>query len=102
MPSEAIRCSDCGATFKGVPSWLATAKVKFTCTNCPKRPSRAVARFEQPIVTAAVPNADREVDMDATDMDEIDEEADLDVGADTWKMSRKKKTSERRVCKQTK
>ena len=82
MPSEAIRCSDCGATFRGVPSWLATAKVKFTCTNCPKRPSRAVARFEQPIVTAAVPNADREVDMDAADMDEIDEEADLDVGAD--------------------
>ena len=82
MPSEAIRCSDCGATFRGVPSWLATARVKFTCTNCPKRPSRAVARFEQPIVTAAVPNADREVDMDAADMDEIDEEADLDVGAD--------------------
>ena len=82
MPSEAIRCSDCGATFKGVPAWLATAKVKFTCTNCPKRPSRAVARFEPPAVTAAVLDADPEVDLDAAEMDEADEEADLDIGAD--------------------
>jgi DNA-directed RNA polymerase subunit RPC12/RpoP len=80
MPSEAIRCSDCGATFKGVPSWLITAKVKFTCTNCPKRPSRAVARFDPPIVTAAV--LDPEADLDAVEIDEVDEEADLDIGAD--------------------
>ena len=78
MPSEAIRCSDCGATFKGVPSWLGTAKVKFTCTNCPKRPSRAVARFEPP-VAAAVLDADPEADLDVAEMDEIDEEADLDI-----------------------
>lgn len=82
MPSEAIRCSDCGATFKGVPSWLATAKVKFTCTNCPKRPSRAVARLEPPVAPATVLDADPEAELDAAEMDEIDEEADLDVGAD--------------------
>ena len=85
MPSEAIRCSDCGATFRGVPSWLATAKVKFTCTNCPKRPSRAVARFEAPVAAATVLEADPEADIadiDAADMDEIDEEADLDITGD--------------------
>ena len=82
MPSEAIRCSDCGATFKGVPSWLATAKVKFTCTNCPKRPSRAIARFETAAVAAPVLDADPEADMSAAEMDEIDEEADLDINAD--------------------
>lgn len=82
MPSEAIRCSDCGATFKGVPSWLGTAKVKFTCTNCPKRPSRAIARFDPPVVAAAVLEADPEVDMDAAELDETDEEADLDISAD--------------------
>jgi len=79
MPSEAIRCTDCGATFRGVPSWLATAKVKFTCTNCPKRPSRAIARFEPPVAAAAVVDADPEADMDAAEMDEIDEDADLDI-----------------------
>ena len=82
MPSEAIRCTDCGATFRGVPSWLATAKVKFTCTNCPKRPSRAIARFEPPTVAAPVLEADPEVEIDAAEMDEIDEEADLDINAD--------------------
>lgn len=79
MPSEAIRCTDCGATFKGVPSWLATAKVKFTCTNCPKRPSRAIARFEAPIAPAAVLDADPDVELDGAEMDEIDEEVDLDI-----------------------
>ena len=82
MPSEAIRCTDCGATFRGVPSWLATAKVKFTCTNCPKRPSRAIARFEPPVAAAAVVDADPEADMDAAEMDEIDEDADMDINPD--------------------
>ena len=80
MASELIRCTDCGATFKGVPIWLATAKVKFTCTNCPKRPSRAVARFEPPVTAAAA--LDPDTDMDAVEMDGVDEEADLDLGAD--------------------
>ncbi len=82
MPSEAIRCTDCGATFRGVPSWLATAKVKFTCTNCPKRPSRAIARFEPPVAAVAVVDADPEADMDAAEMDEIDEDADMDINTD--------------------
>jgi len=82
MPSEAIRCTDCGATFRGVPSWLATAKVKFTCTNCPKRPSRAIARFETPVAATAVVDADPEADLDAAEMDEVDEDADLDISAE--------------------
>lgn len=82
MASELIRCTDCGATFKGVPSWLATAKVKFTCTNCPKRPSRGVARFEPPVAAAAVLDPEADIDLDAVEIDEIDEEADLDLGTD--------------------
>ena len=73
MPTEAIRCSDCGATFKGVPSWLRGAKVKFTCTNCPKRPSR-LARYEPP---AASINAD--ADLEAVEIEDMDEDADLDA-----------------------
>ena len=82
MASELIRCTDCGATFKGVPIWLATAKVKFTCTNCPKRPSRAVARFEPPATTAAALDTDADADIDAVEIDDMDEEADIDLGAD--------------------
>jgi len=81
MPSELIRCSDCGATFKGVPSWLATAKVKFTCTNCPKRPSR-VARFEPPMAAAAVLEADPETDLNAVEIEDLDEDAEVDLGTD--------------------
>lgn len=80
MASELIRCTDCGATFKGVPIWLATAKVKFTCTNCPKRPSRAAARFEPPVAAAAA--LDPEADMDAVEIEDVDEEADLELGTD--------------------
>ncbi len=76
MPSEAIRCSDCGATFKGVPSWLRGAKVKFTCTNCPKRPSR-LARYEPPAAIATTLNTDP--DMEAVENEDLDEEADLDL-----------------------
>ena len=76
MPTEAIRCSDCGATFKGVPSWLRGAKVKFTCTNCPKRPSR-LARYEPPVVSAAV--RDEEADLEAVEIEDMDEDADLDL-----------------------
>lgn len=74
MPSEVIRCSDCGATFKAVPAWLRTAKVKFTCTNCPKRPSRAVARVEP----APEPRAALAADPDAPDVDMDGVEAELD------------------------
>lgn len=74
MPSEVIKCSDCGATFKAVPAWLRTAKVKFTCTNCPKRPSRAVARFE----SAPEPRAALADDPDAPAVDIDSVEAELD------------------------
>ena len=76
MPSEAIRCSDCGAVFKGVPSWLRGAKVKFTCTNCPKRPSR-LARYEPPVASAAALNTDAE--LEAGEIEDIDEEAEIDL-----------------------
>jgi hypothetical protein len=76
MPTEAIRCSDCGATFKGVPSWLRGAKVKFTCTNCPKRPAR-LARYEPPVVLAASVNSD--ADLEAGEIEDLDEDADLDL-----------------------
>lgn len=76
MPTEAIRCSDCGATFKGVPSWLRGAKVKFTCTNCPKRASR-LARYEPPAATISAMSS--ETDLDAAEIEDMDEDADLDL-----------------------
>ncbi len=79
MPTEAIRCSDCGATFKGVPSWLRGAKVKFTCTNCPKRPSR-LARYESPVVPASAMSAD--ADLEAGETEDLDEDAELDLPDD--------------------
>ena len=79
MPTEAIRCSDCGAIFKGVPSWLRGAKVKFTCTNCPKRPSR-LARYEPPVVSAATMDAD--ADLEAVEIEDMDEDADLELPDD--------------------
>jgi len=82
MPSELIRCSDCGAVFKGVPSWLGGAKVKFTCTNCPKRPSRALPRLEP--TTAALPavRTGPDGDIDDVPMDDLEEEPDLELAAD--------------------
>ena len=79
MPTEAIRCSDCGAVFKGVPSWLRGAKVKFTCTNCPKRPSR-LARYEPPVVSIVERPSDP--DMEAVEIEDLDEDADLDLADD--------------------
>lgn len=79
MPTEAIRCSDCGATFKGVPSWLRGAKVKFTCTNCPKRPSR-LARYEPPIVSTVERSSD--TDLEAAEIEDMDDDADLDLSDD--------------------
>ena len=87
MSSEVIRCSDCGAVFKAVPSWLATAKVKFTCTSCPRRSSRSGVRFEPAVepVRAAVDldsdNVVRTVDIDGMD-DDADNDADMDMSAD--------------------
>ncbi len=80
MLSQVIRCTDCGTVFKGVPSWLSTAKVKFSCTNCPKRPSR-IARFDPPAAPSAALLAEPDADLDAVEVDDADEEADLDMDA---------------------
>ena len=82
MPSEVIRCTDCGAVFKGVPSWLIGAKVKFTCTNCPKRPNRGVARFEPPTPVVAILDPESEADLDAVAMDDPEDDADLELAAE--------------------
>lgn len=78
MPTEVPRCIDCGAPLKAVPTWLASAKVQFTCTACPRRSNRA-ARYDAPAVaeprTALLADADLEVD-------EMDEEADLELPAE--------------------
>ena len=79
MPTEAIRCSDCGAVFKGVPTWLQGAKVKFTCTNCPKRPSR-LARFEPQVAAATARSVDE--DLEGAEIEDLDEDADLDLPDD--------------------
>ena len=83
MANELIRCTDCGAVFKAVPAWLATANVKFTCTSCPKRARSAGARFEpapEPIISLtreSDPESDE--DLDAADLEDLDE---MDLGDD--------------------
>ena len=81
MPSEVIRCTDCGATFKAVPTWLVGAKVKFSCTNCPKRPSR-VPRYEPAPVIMTAMEADPDDDMDGDIPDDSEDDADLDLASD--------------------
>ena len=82
MPAELPRCSDCGTALKSVPTWLANAKVNFTCSACPKRSNRASAapRIERPIETKAAVIDDP--DIDGADIDENDEEADLEIEAE--------------------
>lgn len=82
MSMEVPRCYDCGAPLKAVPTWLATAKVSFTCTACPRRSSR-VARFDAP-VEAVSPRAAllADPDLEGDDVDELDEEADLELPAE--------------------
>ena len=82
MPSEVARCMDCNAPLRGVPTWLATAKVNFTCTNCPKRPSRA-ARFE-PVAEAprALLAETADPDLEVAELEDIEEEGELDLAAD--------------------
>lgn len=85
MAAEVIRCSDCGTVFKAVPAWLGTAKVNFTCTNCPRRPSRAGARFEPAIEPRVKDDPDPEVvrmpDLDDDDEIEITDE-DMEMADD--------------------
>jgi hypothetical protein len=77
MPAEVTRCMDCGAPLKGVPSWLATAKVNFSCSNCPKKPARA-ARIEPVAELPALLSADPELADIVLDED-IDEEAEIEI-----------------------
>ena len=81
MPAEVARCTDCNAPLRGVPTWLATARVNFTCNNCPKRPSRA-ARFE-PVIEARAPIAeDPEVELEGVEIEEAEEDSELELAAD--------------------
>ncbi len=81
MPSEVIRCTDCGAVFKAVPSWLVGAKVKFSCTNCPKRPSRG-ARFEPPPAATPIMEAEPKESLYDAVVEVLDDDADLEFSAD--------------------
>ena len=81
MPSEVTRCIDCNAPLKGVPTWLATAHVKFTCNNCPKRPSRA-ARFEPAVEPRAVLAEAPDAELEEAEIEDMDDETELDLAAD--------------------
>ena len=78
MPSETIRCSECGAPVRGVPSWLAGADVKFTCSSCPRRSGR-VARFEPAGESRVALAGDADPDLDLAEIDDLDEDADADL-----------------------
>lgn len=79
MASELLRCSDCNAPLRSVPSWMATAKVKFTCNSCPKRSSRTPAtRFDTPIEARVSPiGGDPEMDISA--VPDLEEDVDADI-----------------------
>jgi hypothetical protein len=79
MATDVIRCTECSIPFKGVPLWLTTAKVTFTCTSCPKKGSRGLARFEPAPEEPSSPIADLEhdSDLDAVEMDDDDQVLDL-------------------------
>lgn len=77
MSMEVPRCIDCGAPLKAVPTWLASAKVSFTCTACPRRSSRS-SRFDAP-AEVVEPRAALLADSDLDEVDEMDEEADLEL-----------------------
>jgi hypothetical protein len=76
MATDVIRCSECGTPFKGVPLWLANAKVTFTCTSCPKKGSRGLARFEPAPeeVSSQIAELDRDPDLDGVDGVELDDD----------------------------
>jgi len=79
--AETIRCSECGTPFKGVPPWLATAKVTFTCTSCPKKGTRGpLHRFEPAVETRQSPSMELDGDMEDVDMEGMDEDAELELG----------------------
>lgn len=87
MATEVPRCSDCGTALKSVPTWLANAKVSFTCSACPRRSSRGAAaaastRLERPAETASSRLPGDDPDLDTDEIEELEEDADLDIGAE--------------------
>lgn len=79
MATDVIRCSECSIPFRGVPVWLTHAKVTFTCTSCPKKGTRNLARFEPPIDThVATLDSDRDPDLDGAEVEDIDD-ADIEL-----------------------
>jgi len=62
--------------------WLTHAKVTFTCTSCPKKGTRNLARFEPPIDTHVATldrDRDSDPDLDGAEVEDIDD-ADIDLG----------------------
>lgn len=81
--AEVIRCSECGTTFKGVPLWLATAKVNFTCTSCPKKGTRGgMARFEPTVMEQRSSSIELDGEVEDVDLDALDEDVELELGDD--------------------
>ena len=81
--AETIRCSECSTPFKGVPTWLATAKVTFTCTSCPKKGTRGTLhRFEPVVETRSSSTMDLDGEMEDVDMEALEEDADMDIAED--------------------
>jgi len=82
--AETIRCSECSTPFKGVPTWLATAKVTFTCTSCPKKGTRGTLHRFEPAVEARSSSSTIELDSDIedVDMEALEEDADMDIAED--------------------
>ena len=84
MATEIIKCTDCGAVFRGIPAWLTTAKVKFTCTNCPKR-SRTNGANRAEVITDVSPDLIvKDIGLNAIDGEddietELDEDGDLAI-----------------------
>jgi hypothetical protein len=79
--AEVIRCSECGTPFKGVPVWLTTAKVNFTCTSCPKKGTRGTLTRFEPVVESH-PSISLDGDLDDVDIEALDEDPDIDLGDD--------------------
>jgi len=79
--AETIRCSECSTPFKGVPTWLATAKVTFTCTSCPKKGTRGgMMRFEPAVETRSSSSVDLDGDPDEAEIEVFEDDADLEIG----------------------
>lgn len=84
MPAEVPHCIDCGTALKAVPTWMATAKVSFTCGACPRRSARGgvatAPRLERPLEARSASSEDAVPEVE--DIEDTDEDADLDLPVD--------------------